>query len=482
MEPTREGELPVVWTCGHLLGLRQLAAGTLTYATLRKDLFPDARPGKARILSRPAKEDLWHLWQRVLDCVLALEQVSVAHSDWKRTREPDRRSALFLMHVAAFQAQYRTALEFIELVERDPCLDPVLNDSVPEMGLPPRTYEAFKARFLNIGMGTHFALLRAAAAAFEGKNEPELRSAIAEDSEFLWAHGRVDGTLHTAKNAIHVLQKTALSAWQPVQRQASITLGHMRLPVREGWFVRTEELAQVLPVLMPGDVILQRREWAFTNLGLPGFWTHAALFIGTRAEREALASDPGVRAWLEGHRGGADLEQLLAARYLDRYPLSLVCGDGHPVRIIEALGPGVLFNSLERSCACDGLAVLRPRLPAPAKAEAILKAFRFVGRPYDFAFDYSTDSALVCSELVLKSYEASDELPGLSLPVATIAGHRVTPANSFALAFDRERGHAERQFDLVVFLDGQEWQHRAMEADESEFRRSARRPKWHIFL
>ena len=64
--------------------------------------------------------------------------------------------------------------------------------------------------------------------------------------------------------------------------------------------------------------------------------------------------------------------------------------------MIEAIGEGVSFTSLEHSAACDSLAVLRPRLPRAERAQALCRAFHYAGRPYDYNFDFATDSELVC--------------------------------------------------------------------------------------
>ena len=59
-------------------------------------------------------------------------------------------------------------------------------------------------------------------------------------------------------------------------------------------------------------------------------------------------------------------------------------------------------------------------LPAVEKAAAILRAFGYVGRPYDFNFDFRTDAALLCSELVYKPYKPSPGRQGLRFPLVEV--------------------------------------------------------------
>jgi len=52
----------------------------------------------------------------------------------------DARPAAFRLAYAAFFAQYRQALDFIAVAERNPAMLTMLNEPVPELGLPERTY------------------------------------------------------------------------------------------------------------------------------------------------------------------------------------------------------------------------------------------------------------------------------------------------------------------------------------------------------
>ena len=118
--------------------------------------------------------------------------------------------------------------------------------------------------------------------------------------------------------------------------------------------------------------------------------------------------------------------------------------------------------------------MIRPRLPEAAKAEAVVRAFGMLGRPYDFEFDFVTDDRIVCSELIYKAYEQR-----LDLPVMRYAGRSVTPPNDFVRWFDEHYDSAERRADFVAFIDGHAHDKRARVEDVGALRRSWRRPRWH---
>ena len=73
----------------------------------------------------------------------------------------------------------------------------------------------------------------------------------------------------------------------------------------------------MIPELAPGDILLQRREWCMTNIGLPGFWTHAALYVGTSDERVKYFHDsPQIKVWLKSMGNQYDsFEELLAMKF-----------------------------------------------------------------------------------------------------------------------------------------------------------------------
>ena len=245
------------------------------------------------------------------------------------------------------------------------------------------------------------------------------------------------------------------------------------------------QIRSILPLFRPGDLLLTRHEWYLSNIGLPGFWPHSALYIGTPWEREQyFAGDRGVKSWvkMQGVHSG-DFEVLLKILHREPYLRSITYEKDRVLpRVIEAKSEGVSLSSLESVAAADSLVVLRPLLPKAAKARAILRAFNYCGRPYDFNFDFLTDSELVCTELIYKAYEPDHNLKGLDLPLTDLLGRKIMTANDIARIFDRTYGTKKEQFDFILFLDGQEADEMAHLSNVSKFRESWKRPKWHILL
>ena len=90
----------------------------------------------------------------------------------------------------------------------------------------------------------------------------------------------------------------------PVQKEIAEWMGDVRLK-RPGRYLITEEQAHAMErELAPGDVLLARKNWYLSNIGLPGFWPHGMIYIG---ENDVLAStfdeDPAVLAWTRESTG-----------------------------------------------------------------------------------------------------------------------------------------------------------------------------------
>lgn len=456
---------------------------TLGYIQTRPDLFPAQRIEK-RILPDARKTEVLKLWKTLLDYQLALETLERYHQKFYRLRAKAQREPSLLLTYAAHLARYRFAMDFIERSENDPELAKVLNEPVAELGLGKGSYDRFKLHFLNAGVATQFAALSVLYKGSGYKAQAAVAENLDADRSRIWEFGRGKGSAMTVTNAFSAVRGAAQSAVFPAQAGISEWMGDNKVRRQNLSLISEAQIAAMIPQLQPGDVMLQRREWYLSNVGLPGFWSHAALYIGSAQERRAYFDDPGVRAWVkqQGIADG-DFEKLLAQRYPAAYATSLaVQAHAHIPRVLEAISEGVSFTTLEHSAAADSLVALRPRLAKREQAYAVLRAFGYAGRPYDFDFDFQTDASLVCTELVYKAYEPAQDFKGLRMQPQEIVGRLAIPANDIARDFDREYQTPQQQWDMVLFLDGQERHKRAVESNVDSFRSSWQRPKWHILL
>jgi hypothetical protein len=194
--------------------------------------------------------------------------------------------------------------------------------------------------------------------------------------------------------------------------------------------MQAQQIKIVESELRPGDIILGRREWYVGNAFLPGFWSHAALYVGGIEDlrRLGIADHPTVQA------------HLLA--YLA--PTS----DGSDKTVIEAISEGVVFSSLPESMRADHVAVLRPNLSQRQITRAIVNAFEYHGRPYDFEFDFATADKLVCTEVVYRAYQGM-----LEFDLIRIMGRNTLPAAEIARKFARERHDPHHDLDLLLYYE-----------------------------
>ena len=437
------------------------------FAASRPALFPTTKSDAPRLLGADERDEARAAWKALFEYVLALDSIGRAHKGWWKRSGPERADGL-LVTAAAYLASYRAALDFLDMTENEPSLHVLLDEPAPDTGLPAGSFARFKFRFLNVARAAEFTALQAQRKAFPSDAYPGLRRAIDEDSRRILGHGAGRGPVLTAKNGLKIIEAAGFAAWFPVQTGVSEWMGDTKVLRKNRSLVSKEQIEKLTAKLEPGAVLLERREWFLSNVGLPGYWPHAALYVGTPEQREAYF--------------GAGFEAELSSRVPAAYALSLTGEHGHPFRVVEAISEGVSFTTMEHSADADAVAALRPRLSKAEKAEAVLRAFAYHGRPYDFNFDFATDAALVCTELVFKCYEPAKGRPGLRLPVERMLGRFATPANLVAKTFDAEYGKPGAQFDFVAFLDGNEKLGAAVESDVDAFRRTWTRPKWHIVI
>jgi len=140
-------------------------------------------------------------------------------------------------------------------------------------------------------------------------------------------------------------------------------------------------LAEAESLLQPGDIIITRHNRALTNLFLPGFWPHAALYIGSAADRKRMQVEN-------------------RSKYMP-YMFNDSC-------TLEALKDGVHYRSLANTLSVDAFAILRPNFNEEEVSIALSRASAHAGKSYNFDFDFFRSDQLVCTEVIYRAYDGID--------------------------------------------------------------------------
>jgi hypothetical protein len=223
--------------------------------------------------------------------------------------------------------------------------------------------------------------------------------------------------------------------------------------------IRPAQLSEFRAKLRLGDILIERQNWFLSRAFMPGYWAHAAIYVGTTNDliRLGLDRDPRVRGhWKEYAAHDAQ---------------------GHEHLILEAVPEGVRITTLEHCIGvADSAAVLRPRISESDARESIARAFTHLGKSYDFDFDFFSSDKIVCTELVYRSYDGC-----LQFPLVDVMGRKTLPPTELVRKFAAERGQARAQLECVCFLDGDELRGRASFKNEEVFVTTLQRPGLMLF-
>ena len=450
--------------------LRRLRrACDLTTARLQQTLDDDT---DLAALGRAEKQTLRRRWHRCVDAWVEFDAFRERYRGFYQIdnlTQPELHADAFYLAYAALAKQYALARELLALVGDRAPLTTFLDE--PAAGHPPATVTGIKQwlhapnTVLRLKAGQAYQKLVAA----DMTAGPAATKALEQDVQAATGALTEQPGL-VVDSALDVLERKALKAWLPVQKELAVRASHVRTSSR-AYAVTPTQIAACRDRLLPGDIMLQRRTWHMSNVGIPGFWTHAALYIGTLDEmRQQFDGLPAL--------GGLSVDAYLDRRFPRAFrQLQKADERGYRRCVIEAKRPGVILTALEHSGNADHVAVVRVDLNAAARLRVVLAALTHYGKPYDYNFDFASDSALVCSELVCKAYT---DCPAVDFDAGQVSGRLMLSPNELARKFDHEYDSDGQQLRFVLFLDADPDSGRAHEQDAAAFRASWQRSKWDI--
>lgn len=453
---------------------------------LQKDTIPYTPEQKRTLLTT---------WAAMFDYVLSCEVIRQRYWDFvKIPRGQELKHAWgYLLTHGALTTELAHGMTFADLTAGKKQLEVLLDEPSPEFGIPPRAFAHFKLKVIHVSTSTQLMT----GDAYRDQLRPIFKKLGMLDRPLVpWvlqemrlnskvARGKLlkRGVNMFVKNAVDIANDTASGAFFPVQKGVAEWMGDTRVRRKGQPLIAREQVLELIQKMQPGDIIVARQNWYLSNIGLPGFWPHAELYLGTRDEFSAyFDEDPEVKKWLGTLKGKPEsFSAHLAATFPERWATFGGKDEyGDPIRILESISEGVSFTGIEHGMRVDYVGVMRPRLSKLDKAKAMVRAFSYGGRPYDFNFDFFSDRTLVCTELVYKSFQPSKNVRGIKIGLVDVAGRMTLPANEFVRLFDVEHGKEDRQLDFVGFLDGREDPKGAFFNSEDAFRQSYRRMKWDI--
>lgn len=282
-----------------------------------------------------------------------------------------------------------------------------LNEPFPEFRIPRKQYTKIFSAFVD--QSNVFALRDAIY--FARKNRRKLLK-LRGDSDV----GFIAKQLRGFEASLNPSKRSHLKrAWSYVahkwRRRGVVSAERLLAAALEGFGRTASELCDmqnkqvtsstvhaIAEFLQPGDVIVTRHAKALTNLFLPGFWPHAALYIGMPKQRQAANINVG-----------SEKEDL----WVDD-----IC-------VLEANKDGVLLHPLSETLTVDTFVILRPKLTAQSIRIAIERALLHEGKKYNFDFNFFSSDRIVCTELIYRAY---DGLERLEFPLHERAGRKTMSA------------------------------------------------------
>ncbi|MBI5217659.1 MAG: hypothetical protein HY958_01840 [Bacteroidia bacterium] len=230
------------------------------------------------------------------------------------------------------------------------------------------------------------------------------------------------------------------------------------LSFRSKKLITKQQARKIRRILEPGDILLKRDNWQLVNLGIPGFWTHAGIYIGSLKELDRHFSGAKI---LKGEKPSAYIKKHYFAVWKKM--------KRHKFRIIEAIADGVKINKISHIARVDYFAALRPQLSNEDIFKAILQTFEYYQKPYDFLFDFESDDEILCSELIYKAYIPCADKAGLHFLMNDLNGSAFMFPTDIVRKFDAEKDNPDKELRLIIFYDASEKQKKSFVSDEVEF-------------
>lgn len=387
------------------------------------------------------------------------------------------RRRLMQLSAAAMLLRHQMSLQFAATYIHEKELTKYLNQQDDTFGIPEglvrRVNEELNAKVYN----EHIATVREQymqEIEIHGVDESEqsegLFYLISQANKTINAiHAKNSDPLHSSvRSAISNAVRNGVNSYLKIQRIVATEIGDFRIKNTDevkNHHIPKEDVEKFHQQLQPGDILIERRDWYSSNAFLPGYWPHGALYVGTPNQwdddlkNEILVELRKLTKEEESRNQDATLNNgKQHIQKMHQLINNLETGNVSELNnkhIIEAVSEGVIHNTIDHSVGeASSVFALRPlNLKDGEQAEAIARAYYYLGRNYDFDFDFDTPNTLVCTEVIYRCYGGNSDKATLRFPIVTVLGRRTLPAHQLATQFVESVQTGNPQFKLVAWLD-----------------------------
>ncbi len=229
--------------------------------------------------------------------------------------------------------------------------------------------------------------------------------------------------------------------------------------------ISRKQIREIRKILEPGDILLKRDNGSFTNLVMTNFWTHTGIYIGNL--REINKYFKGL-ALLNGMKPAKYIRKHHRKAYFKLLKMK--------TPIIEAVTKyGVRISPLKTIAYVDYFAALRPNLSKEDIFLALLKSLDYYPLPYNYDFDFSQTNAIVCSELIYKSFKPTNMKKGLNFELGSLLGSPFLYPGDIVKKYDAEYESNKPELDFILFYDSDDKHKLAFPSSKNEFRKTWKR-------
>lgn len=432
------------------------------------------------------QEELKKDWDDFLQTAIASEYITDKHRYFPQIsvlKETDLHAQSFIISYALYMKKFEYFHKIIEAVGSNSEVRLILNEHSPTFG-DKNSFQNVSERYFatnsflrrNIGYVYHQII----SPDLETRINPEYKVLIeVADASYKYIFKNLSSHLtHRSIYYTNNLNDTITDSWLPIQKTVFVdTIGNIHVGDRTEKFITIADIETMKKSLNPGDIFVARKNWYASNVGIPGFWTHAGIYTGNLDDLERYFAN--IFPYSKDGTTYNTFPDLLAAKYPEVLRLyQSHDAQGFKPSVIESETKGTNLNSLEYSAHVDFFGVMRTNLSKPDILESLLRAFAHHSKPYDYEFNLQTKDEIFCSELVFDAFIKTNQKAGITLPTSVVAGKEIVAPQDIVMKFVNERADPNPELSFIYFLDGKETTGTVTIASEKDFIESYSRPKY----